>query len=137
MRDTEPGKQGKSGELGCRHHRDQDQEHIRRKVREDHRSDEANARCEARRQEGRDPREGIRAEKDAAQCRSIDPKPEVEPVSSQALDDEASAERVKRKEGAPARNDSFRSSDPKPPYGPRSIVSVVGRRGSVSCGPCP
>jgi hypothetical protein len=69
-------------------------------VREDHRANQADARRNSNRGQGRQTCQHIRAEEDAAQQAGLNAKAHVKPVSHNALHNEATCEGVDRKQAS-------------------------------------
>ena len=67
------------------HEGNEDQQHVRRDVREHHGVDQAEAGGHARGEQRRDPGQHIGAEEDAAENGGLDAVAEMEPVGQQAL----------------------------------------------------
>src|SRR4029077_16870727 len=108
LADAETNKQDKDGQRNIRHERNQDQQNVRRQVREDHRANQADAGGDSGGEQRGDSGEDVRPEKDHAKRARLQAEAEVKPVGGEALHDEAAGEGVQGKETGEFQDDVAR-----------------------------
>ena len=109
LRDRRADQVHRRREPEARHPRHRDEQDVRREVGEDHRVHEPEPGGEAVREQRRERGEHVREEEEGAQERGARAEAGVEPVSQDALQDEAAGERVESEERAQSRHDSTRT----------------------------
>ena len=94
-----------------RHQRHEDEQNVRRKMSEDHRSNEAETRCQPGREQRGDSGEDIRAKENRAERAGIHTEAKVEPIGRQALNDEAAAESIQGEQSGKLEDNASRVPD--------------------------